>query len=109
MADAKYRITMGETGFLLLLNDSSYDDDDHMSKTLITLDAANAAAIAAYWNKNPTAPNGIACPSCNQELWDSTPGESFEPSPSPANAFYSTPPQTATLCKNCGFHTNRYV
>ncbi len=68
-------------------------------KKLISLEEANKAAIDNYWKKNPPAQNGIACPVCGEELWDSNPGHQY----------FTTPPQIATECRKCSFRSTRYA
>ena len=44
-------------------------------------------------------PNGLLCPKCKYELWDSTPGK----------ILLSNPPQKNVHCPMCGFHGFRFV
>lgn len=62
------------------------------SKKLISLDSHNNFARTknrALQNNNPVL-NGIACPKCGEELYDSNPMETFT----------SNPPQKRTKCSN---------
>lgn len=65
-----------------------------------TLAEHNAQAIAAqrkFEESTKTHPNGIACPECGKELWDSNPMEIFT----------SNPPQKHVNCPDCGFRGYR--
>lgn len=42
-------------------------------------------------------PNGIACPKCGKELWDSSPNVTLT----------SSPPQKNVHCPACGYHGYR--
>ena len=46
-----------------------------MSKKLKNLNESNAQASSMQWAMNDNSPvlNGIACPKCSEELYDSTP------------------------------------
>lgn len=46
---------------------------------------------------NKPHPNGIACPKCGKELWDSNPSMTLT----------SNPPQKNVHCPACGYHGYR--
>lgn len=61
-----------------------------------TLEQHNADARKRhmeYEKKMRPHPNGIACPKCGQELWDSD----------PMVCYASNPPMAEVHCRNCGF------
>jgi hypothetical protein len=67
-----------------------------MSKKLKALDEHNAERIShttqtSMWG-NPT-PNGIACPNCWEELYDSQPNVTLTPHPAQKNVH----------CEGCGY------
>jgi len=62
-----------------------------------TLDEFNESARKAHERLdklNQPHPNGIACPSCGTELWDSN----------PMMTLTSNPPQKNIHCPACGYH-----
>jgi DNA-directed RNA polymerase subunit RPC12/RpoP len=65
-----------------------------MTKKLISLEEHNRIATQI----NETGGNGIACPNCDSELFDS-----------PNNiVLTSWPAQYLTICKNCNYKGTRY-
>jgi hypothetical protein len=67
-------------------------------KKLQTLDGFNDAAREAHDRANDPSPrpNGIACPKCGAELYDTT-----------MMVLTSNPPQKTVGCKECGYHGYR--
>lgn len=65
--------------------------------TLKTLDQHNAERLEAIRRTNEPHPNGIACPVCNAELWDS----------SPLDLLVSNPPKKNVHCPNCEYRGYR--
>ena len=65
-----------------------------MKKKLKTLDEHNAR-LNRWLNSNAPHPNGIACPKCGEELYDSD----------PMTMLASDPPQKNIAClrPNCGY------
>lgn len=71
-----------------------------MTKPLKSFDEAQAEA-RAKWAKSDYAgrdaqkprPNGVACPKCGEELWDSDPMVTLT----------SNPPQKNVHCEACGY------
>jgi hypothetical protein len=66
-----------------------------MSKPLKTLDEHNAEAWSVHQNwtdMSKPQPNGIACPECGKELWDSN----------PTIILTSNPPKKNVHC-DCGY------
>lgn len=68
-------------------------------KNLITLEDFNSR-IDKYYSENISdeRPNGIACPICNMELFDSN----------PTKILLSLPPQVEVHCQACGCRGYRY-
>jgi C4-type Zn-finger protein len=67
-----------------------------MSKKLKTLDEHNSTARAVHsFDYNKPQTNGIACPKCGEELYDSQ----------PMMTLTSNPPQKNVACmkENCGY------
>ncbi|KKN77223.1 hypothetical protein LCGC14_0362010 [marine sediment metagenome] len=65
---------------------------------LVTLDKHNKEAWPfQYWANNPQ-PNGIACPECGAELYDT----------SPDLMLTSDPPQFWIVCKKCDYTGTRF-
>ena len=66
---------------------------------LKTLDEHNTEYRAYHTAMYDTRPqrNGIACPKCQTELWDSN----------PMMTLTSNPPQKSVHCDNCGYHGYR--
>ncbi len=64
-----------------------------------TLKEHNEKKRASMFNLNNPHPNGIECPKCKKELWDSNPME----------VLTSYPPQTAVHCPDpeCGYKGTR--
>ena len=63
------------------------------------LEEHNKARLDAFWrDEGGPRPNGIACPECGKELFDSN----------PCMCLTSWPPQYATRCPNCGYLGSRY-
>lgn len=58
-----------------------------------TIDQYNRERWEHYHLINDAHPNGIACPECGKELWDSAPNFSLT----------SNPPQKHVHCPNCGW------
>jgi hypothetical protein len=71
-----------------------------MTKQLRTLEAANADAFQRRQDGKPV-PNGIACPKCGSELWDTRPNVTLT----------SYPAQKEVGCPNieCGYMGTRFV
>jgi C4-type Zn-finger protein len=65
-----------------------------MTKKLISLEEHNRIATQI----NETGGNGIACPTCGNELFDSTNNI----------VLTSYPPQYLTFCRNCNYKGTRY-
>jgi hypothetical protein len=63
-----------------------------MTKNLISLEEHNKRAMQI----NETGGNGIACPNCGNELFDSD------------GILLSSPPQYLTFCRNCNYKGSRY-
>ena len=65
-----------------------------MSKKLKTLDQHNSTAVYSF-DFNKPEPNGIACPKCSEELYDSL----------PIMTLMSIPPKKNVVCmkENCGY------
>lgn len=65
-----------------------------------TLKQFNADKEAVWHNineRNKPHPNGIECPSCKKELWDSNPNITLS----------SNPPQKNIHCPACGYNGYR--
>lgn len=68
----------------------------YLGTDLKTLEQHNAERSKVYRDfqaAQKTHPNGIACPKCNKELWDSCPTVTLS----------SNPPQKNIHCPACGF------
>jgi len=63
-----------------------------------TLDEHNKEAFKRYITMNESQLNGIACPNCGVELFDSNPNVTLT----------SLPPQTHIHCEICGYRGTRY-
>lgn len=57
----------------------------------------NKDRAKAIFDANAPGPNGIACPACNAELWDTN----------PMMILASNPPQLNVHCPKCGFKSYR--
>ena len=68
-------------------------------KTLKEHNDERRAAYDAIWKSQQPHPNGIACPKCGKELWDSN----------PTMTLASNPPQKNVHCPACGHHDYRLV
>ena len=66
-------------------------------KSLADHNADRARARAQQSEFGKPRLNCIACPKCNHELWDSSPGTTL----------MSNPPQKNIECRACGFHGYR--
>ena len=66
-----------------------------MSKKLKNLDEYNAQQNNLHWQLNSNAPqlNGIACPKCGEELYDSN----------PMITLTSMPPKKSVHCSKCDY------
>lgn len=62
-----------------------------------TLDEFNKERLDLYRDKSNPTPNGIACPKCNNELYDSN----------PQFILTSYPPRKNVHCEKCAFHGTR--
>lgn len=65
-----------------------------------TLEEHNKEREQSYelWRKRQEPhPNGIACPKCGEELWDSN----------PMVTLYSNPPKKYVHCPKCGYRGYR--
>lgn len=71
-------------------------NDTTPSKPLLSLDEADARRRTAYRPPTPAA-NGIACPQCQAELYDSNPG----------TLLTSLPPRVQVRCPACGWTGSR--
>jgi hypothetical protein len=71
-----------------------------MDVTLKSLADHNAErhALHAFEHSNAPRRNGLACPTCGEELWDTNPGE----------ILISNPPQKRVHCRN-GHRTYRLL
>lgn len=73
-----------------------------MTKKLKTLEEFNSGRYHVYnFPMKEPVPNGIACPNCGEELYDSDPSVILN----------SNPPQKNTICFNCkytGYRVDRY-
>ena len=68
-------------------------------RNLTPLEVHNKMARDTFFRgMNPRAYNGLACPKCGCELYDSSPNRMSE----------SLPPQFAVACSNCEYHGLRY-
>lgn len=70
-----------------------------MEKKLKTLEEHDSEYFKDYWNlnSNEPIPNGIACPDCGKELYDSQ----------PMITLASYPPKKNITCKNCNYNGYR--
>lgn len=69
-------------------------------RPLISLKDHNSQRLAiARVGKRGPRPNGIACPKCNSELFDSYPDVTLT----------SRPPKKDVHCEACGFRDYRYA
>lgn len=68
-------------------------------KNLKSLDEHNSQQLKVYWNRSLPQLNGIACPDCGEELYDSKPME----------VLMSYPPKKNTNCSKCGYAGYRIV
>jgi len=66
-------------------------------KTLGQHNRDRRAAYAAMEMMNQPHPNGIECPGCSKELWDSD----------PMMTLASNPPQKNVYCPECGYRGYR--
>lgn len=64
---------------------------------LVPLRDHDNARFVAYINGDRPHPNGIACPSCGKELWDTNPQETVR----------DAPPQIAIHCPACNYQGTR--
>lgn len=71
-----------------------------MEKKLISLEDHNRLYTRKgdYFQRGVPVENGIACPKCGEELFDSD----------PMNILFSCPPQKSTMCKKCGYTGYRF-
>lgn len=60
---------------------------------MLSLDDFNRERSKQYEGQGNPQLNGIACPNCGKELWDSDPGIQFP----------TYPPQTAVYCRACEY------
>ena len=63
------------------------------TKKLIDLETHNKHKVSLYNTDNAPALNGIACPNCGQELYDSSPNIKLT----------SNPPQKHIHCESCDY------
>lgn len=69
-----------------------------MTKKLKSFQHTNAARTQTHMdNWNAPRRNGLACPKCKEELWDSEPDITIE----------TQPPQKKVMCKGCGYVGHR--
>ena len=68
------------------------------NKKLISLEEANAKAFNSGRYEIISIKNGIECPKCKEELYDTD----------PSMVFTSDPPQKQIKCLNCGYNGYRY-
>lgn len=62
-------------------------------KKLKTLEESNSEHLKVYWNRSLPQLNGIACPDCGEELYDSKPME----------VLMSYPSKKSINCSKCGY------
>ena len=67
------------------------------NKPLKPLNEHNEEATRGYLDFGKPRPNGIACPECGEELWDSN----------PASVLASYPPKLNVHCLACGYRGYR--
>ena len=69
--------------------------EDAPAKKLKTLDEHNSTNMQSHFSLNDNKPikNGIECPDCGEELYDSNPMVTLT----------SMPPKKNISCKNCGY------
>ena len=60
---------------------------------LKSLEQHNAETAEAFLDAARPKPNGIACPNCGEELWDSAPGTQLP----------SCPPKKNVHCPDCNW------
>lgn len=60
---------------------------------MISLDEHNKQKAMLHRKLSDPYPNGIACPQCGKELWDTDPTE----------VLASNPPKKRVHCPSCGF------
>jgi len=68
------------------------------SKRLVTLEERNSEALVWYSSANDPFPNGIACPECGAELYDTQPNMMLT----------SNPPQYYIGCQKCDYTGTRF-
>ena len=68
-------------------------------KTLKEHNAERMMAHRALLQDGQPQPNGIACPKCGKELWDTH----------PMRTLASYPPQKNVYCPACGHHDYRFA
>ena len=68
-----------------------------MSKRLKSLESANQERRAFYKKMTEPGPNGIACPKCGDQLWDTN----------PTMELMSSPPQKDVHCPGCSYTGTR--
>ena len=64
---------------------------------MTTLEQHNSELREVYKWSNEPHPNGIECPTCGKELWDS----------SPSSMLLSYPPKMNVHCPDCGYSGHR--
>jgi hypothetical protein len=69
-----------------------------MSQELRSLDESNREKLKKYIQENTELKNGLACPKCGNELYDSSPYE----------VLFAYPSQKKVICE-CGFQSYRFV
>lgn len=68
-----------------------------VKKKMLTLEEHNEKMLNRFNCDNAPCPNGIACPKCGKELYDSA----------PMTSLLTYPPQKVVHC-SCGFMGYRY-
>ena len=68
------------------------------NKKLISLEEANAKAFHDEYYEMAPVKNGIECPICKEELWDTN----------PMLILTSSPAQKNVHCDKCGYRGYRY-
>lgn len=63
-----------------------------------TLEEHNIQALELHLDSNKPRPNGIECPKCKSELYDSAPRVMLT----------SYPPKKEVHCEKCDYHGYRY-
>lgn len=65
--------------------------------TLKPLRQHNNECWERWWEQTSSRLNGLACPTCGNELWDEMPGQCLP----------TSPPQYRVTCRCCGYFGTR--